>query len=56
MQNKPADTIYKPTLRDQFAMAAMQGMLAQYRLKDTQENFAKAAYSQADAMLKARAL
>lgn len=44
---------YGPTLRDQFAMAALQGMLA---ANDTYEpkEYANDAYAIADAMLEAR--
>lgn len=40
-------------LRDQFAMAAMQGQIANGWMKD-QENIAEVAYKQADAMIAER--
>ena len=43
-----------PTLRDQFAMAALQGLLAEPNLCATHEEFAERAYRQADAMIEAR--
>ena len=42
------------TLRDYFAAAAMQGMLSDADRGGSGSEFAKAAYSCADAMLKAR--
>lgn len=44
-----------PTLRDQFAMAALMGILAcPENVVVTYEEYATSAYRQADAMLKAR--
>jgi len=46
----------QPTLRDQFAMAALQGILAHsWRTNVTDEGFAGDAYRLADAMLAMRA-
>lgn len=45
----------RPTLRDQFAMAAMTGMLANPNNGGTYELLAEAAYGYADAMLAERA-
>ena len=41
-------------LRDRFAAAAMAGILADPKVKDSPANLAAAAYRVADAMLKAR--
>lgn len=41
------------TLRDEFAMAALTGVLAS-ESRDSRENFAAACYKMADAMLEAR--
>ena len=44
-----------PTLRDYFAAAALQGMMAEYDPEDELEHhIAKWSYKAADAMLKAR--
>lgn len=43
------------TLRDQFAMAALTGIMAHCGAMDGYEENAKGSYRQADAMLKARA-
>lgn len=42
------------TLRDAFAIAALQGLLSNSDIKDTVDNFAVGAYKLADAMLEAR--
>jgi hypothetical protein len=42
------------TMRDEFAKAAMQGLLSDTTVKLTPEDFAATAYMMADAMLKAR--
>ena len=47
----------EPTLRDQFAMAALQGMLANADIRwvpDAAVMYAGDAYQQANAMMKAR--
>lgn len=44
----------QPTLRDQFATAALQGLLSCESTKGNHEQFAKQAYAYADAMLEAR--
>lgn len=46
----------QPTLRDMFAMAALQGLLAntEVDLTYSKHNFASLAYSHADDMLEAR--
>jgi hypothetical protein len=60
LQNLPQGilTVMEPrlTLRDQFAAAAMTGMLAYHGTNNsyTEERWAKHAYKQADAMLEAR--
>ncbi len=43
-----------PTLRDRMAMAALAGLLADTRVRDTDDGFARAAYRMAGAMLAAR--
>ena len=43
-----------PSLRDRFAMAALQGMLADPESSGNCEEFASVAYEYADAMLKER--
>ena len=43
-----------PTLRDKFAMAALQGLLADHSLNAPKDTFAERAYKYADAMLKER--
>lgn len=43
-----------PTLRDQFAMAAITGILASGSLWSEEERLAEIAYKHADAMLKER--
>lgn len=53
----PAGTQHNdgPTLRDYFAAAALQGMMAEYDPEDELEHhIAKWSYKAADAMLKAR--
>jgi hypothetical protein len=45
----------KPTLRDQFAMAALQGMLANVHSRGTLVEFVTDAYVFADAMITERA-
>jgi hypothetical protein len=58
--NVPSDPQYSKwdmgmTLRDFFAAAALQGLLAQYDPEDELEHYiAKWSYEAADAMLKAR--
>ena len=42
------------TMRDEFAKAAMQGLLSNTTVKSTPEDFAANAYMLADAMMKAR--
>lgn len=42
------------TLRDEFAMAALQGMLADTQVRQSWQDFAKDSYELADAMLAAR--
>jgi hypothetical protein len=44
----------EPTLRDLFAMAALEGVLANADSEGTAETFAKVCYKAADAMLEAR--
>lgn len=44
------------TLRDEFAMAALQGMLADTQVRQSWQDFAKDSYELADAMLAARPL
>lgn len=44
----------QPTLRDQFAMAAFTGLLANSDLIGETEDYARWAYQHADAMLKER--
>lgn len=44
----------QPTLRDQFAMAALQGLLSCESTNGNHELFAKQAYAYADAMLEVR--
>lgn len=41
-------------LRDEFAMAALQGMLADTQVRQSWQDFAKDSYELADAMLAAR--
>lgn len=51
------DQLCVPTLRDQFAMAVLTGVLATWKPKDRPikiEDYAKDAYSLADAMMEAR--
>lgn len=43
-----------PTLRDKFAMAALQGLLADHSLNSPKDTFAEWAYKYADAMIKER--
>jgi hypothetical protein len=43
-----------PTLRDQFAMAALAGMLANNKWNHPPHEFAELAYQAADAMLQVR--
>lgn len=43
-----------PTLRDQFAMAALQGLIACETTHGNHEEFAEWAYEYADAMIAAR--
>lgn len=47
--------VEQPTLRDQFAMAALQGMISYDSGAGTYEEDAACAYKWADAMLRARA-
>ena len=49
----PSPEYEVPSLRDQFAMAALTGMAAS-DTRDSPENFAKASYKLADAMMEAR--
>ena len=43
-----------PTLRDKFAMAALQGLLADHNMNAPKDTFVEYAYKYADAMLKER--
>lgn len=43
------------TLRDEFAMAALQGLLADTQIRQSWQDFAKDAYTIADAMMAERA-
>ena len=50
-----AESTEQPTLRDRFAMAALQGMLAEPKIEPpSMTRYVGAAYAFADAMLKAR--
>lgn len=57
VRNRATETEPAKTLRDQFAMAALSGMLSDYRVvmvDRTGATVASAAYEYADAMLEAR--
>jgi len=43
-----------PTLRDQFAMTALQGVIIAAGASENSSNYAEAAYRYADAMMEAR--
>lgn len=43
-----------PTLRDKFAMAALQGLISCVETEGSYDDFAECAYKHADAMLKER--